>query len=152
MRFLETPTDDSKRMRAEREAVETLYRAFSDQNPDLMDIAVSADWNDIPLAPGQGPGPAGLKPIIRGIIEALPDVQIVVDDMIQVPGRIGVRAEMIGTHKGMLFGIPATGKKVSVRIHEFHELDGRQITRTWHLEDWFGMFMQLGNFPPSIDT
>jgi len=138
---------ETARLQAERLAVETLYRAFSDKNPGLMDSAVTPDWDDIPLAPGQGPGPDGLKPIILGFIEALPDVQITVHDMIQVPGRIGVRAEITGTHRGPLFGIPATGKKVSFRIHEFHELDGGRIRRTWHLEDWFGVFQQLGSFP-----
>ena len=144
-----TPTmaGDTARLHAERQAVETLYRAFSDKNPDLLDIAVTPDWDDIPLAPGQGPGPEGLKPIIRGFIEALPDVHITIHDLIQVPGRIGVRAEITGTHRGPLFGIPATGKKVSFRLHEFHELDGQRITRTWHLEDWFGLFQQLGAFP-----
>lgn len=144
----ETANDDA-RLREERRAVETIYRAFSDKSPDLVDSAVTPDWDDIPLAPGQGPGPGGLKPIIRSVVEALPDVRIVVHDMMQMPGRIAVRAEMTGTHRGTLFGIPATGKKISVRMHEFHELDGQRVTRTWHLEDWFGMFMQLGSFPPA---
>jgi predicted ester cyclase len=67
--------------------------------------------------------------------------------MIQVAGRIAVRAEMTGTHLGSLFGIAATGKKVTLRLHEFHELDGERIKRTWHLEDWFGLFLQIGSFP-----
>jgi predicted ester cyclase len=58
-----------------------------------------------------------------------------------------VRGEIIGTHKGELFGIAATGKAVSVRIYEFHELDGDRITTTWHMEDWMGLFTQLGQFP-----
>lgn len=147
MSRVENTTEDA-RLLAERRAVETMYRAFSEKNPDLMDVAVTSDWDDIPLAPGQGPGPGGLKPIIRSVIEAMPDVQIVVHDMMQMPGRIGVRAEMTGTHLGPLFGIAPTGKKVSIRMHEFHHLDGQRITRTWHLEDWFGLFMQLGSFPP----
>lgn len=39
----------------ERRAVETIYRAFNDKDPDLLDRVVSDDWQDIPLAPGQGP-------------------------------------------------------------------------------------------------
>jgi hypothetical protein len=73
------PTSDinqSEQLRAERHAVETLYRAFSDQNPDLVDQAVVPDWKDIPLAPGQGPGPQGFKPIIRSAIAAFPDVRM----------------------------------------------------------------------------
>lgn len=132
---------------ARRQAIDLLYRAFSDKNPDLLDAAVTADWDDIPLAPGQGPGPEGLKPIIRGFIEALPDVRITAHEVLMDQDRAAVRAEITGTHRGPLFGIAATGRKVSFRIHEFHEFEGERIKRTWHLEDWFGLFQQLGAFP-----
>ncbi len=141
-------TNLTERLRAERRAVETLYRAFSEKNPDLVDGVLAPSWDDIPLAPGQGPGPEGIKPIIRSFGHAFPDVQITVHDMIQEPGRIGVRAEITGTHRGELFGIAPTGKKVNFRLHEFHTLDGSRVTTTWHMEDWFGLFLQLGQFPP----
>lgn len=140
--------DLEKQLAAERLAIETLYRAFSDKKPDLIDQAVTPDWDDIPLAPGQGPGPEGIKPIIRSLAEALPDVQITIKDIIHVPGHAGVRAELTGTHKGSLFGIEPTNKKVTIGIHEFHKLNGEKITATWHMEDWLGCFMQLGQFPP----
>ncbi len=139
--------NDDGRMAAERSAVERLYDAFSLKNPDLIDAAVTADWQDIPLAPGQGPGPDGMKPVIRQVIAAFPDVRIVIHDMVQLPGKIAVRGEITGTHRGELFGIAPTGKAVSFRIHEFHHLDGQRITTTWHMEDWFGLFLQLGRFP-----
>lgn len=141
---------DSKltdRLRVERLTVETLYRAFSEQDPGLVDTVLAPDWGDIPLAPGQGPGPEGIKPIIRSLGQAFPDVHIVIHDLVQVPGRIAVRAEITGTHQGELFGIAPTGKQVSFRLHEFHELDGKHVTTTWHMEDWFGLFLQLGQFP-----
>lgn len=141
-------TDTSERLRIERQAVETFYRAFSDKNPDLVDEVLAPTWDDIPLAPEQGAGPQGIKPIIRSVVQAFPDVQIIVHDMIQEPGRIAVRAEISGTHLGELFGIAATGKKVSFRLHEFHTLDGERLTTTWHMEDWFDLFLQLGEFPP----
>lgn len=134
-------------LRAERLAVETLYRAFSEQNPDLVDTVLAPDWEDIPLGPGQGRGPEGIKPIIQSFGEAFPDVRIVIHDLIQVPGRIAVRAEINGTHRGELFGIAPTGKHVSFRLHEFHALNGTHVTTTWHMEDWFGLFLQLGQFP-----
>ncbi|HDR9042989.1 TPA: ester cyclase [Burkholderia vietnamiensis] len=137
----------SERLRIERVAVETLYRAFSDNDPDLVDTVLAPDWEDIPLAPGQGPGPAGIKPIIRSFAQAFPDVRIVIHDIVQVPGQIAVRAEITGTHRGELFGIAPTGKQVRFRLHEFHALDGQRVTTTWHMEDWFGLFLQLGQFP-----
>lgn len=138
----------SEQLRTERIAVETLYRAFSEQDPDLVDTVLASAWEDIPLAPGQGPGPAGIKPIIRMLAAALPDVQIIIHDLLQEPGKIGVRAEISGTHLGELFGIAPTGKKVSFRLHEFHTVADGLVTTTWHMEDWFGLFMQLGQFPP----
>jgi len=140
-------TNLSERLRIERLAVVTFYRAFSEKNPDLVDEVLAPSWDDIPLAPGQGTGPEGVKPLIQSVALAFPDVLITVHDMIQEPGRIGVRAEISGTHQGEIFGIAPTGKKVSFRLHEFHTLDGKRITTTWHMEDWFGLFLQLGQFP-----
>jgi predicted ester cyclase len=137
------------RLRAERRAVETFYRAFGEMNPDLVDEVLAPDWDDIPLAPGQVPGPAGIKPIIRSLAQALPDLRLVVHEMLQEPGRIGVRAEISGTHRGALFGIPATGRTVSLRLHDVHALVDHRVTRSWHMEDWFGLFLQLGQFPPA---
>jgi predicted ester cyclase len=138
----------SVRLSAERLAVETFYQAFAQKNPDLVDAILAPDWDDIPLAPGQMPGPAGIKPIIRSLGEAFPDARVTVHDMIQDAGRIGVRAEISGTHQGELFGIAPTGQRVSFRLHDFHTLDGKRITTTWHMEDWFALFLQLGKFPP----
>ena len=84
-----TTTDLQQQLRAERSAVETLYRAFSEQDPDLVDTILAPDWDDIPLAP-----------------------------------------------------------EVSFRLHEFHTLANGMIIATWHMEDWFGLFLQLGQFPP----
>jgi predicted ester cyclase len=139
--------DHNGRLAVERRAVQRLYDAFSAKDPDLIDEAVTPDWQDIPLAPGQGAGPDGMKPVIRSVIAAFPDVRIVIHDLLQLPGKIAVRGEITGTHRGELFGIAPTGKAVSFRIHEFHALDGNRITTTWHMEDWFSLFLQLGRFP-----
>ncbi len=133
----------------ELHALQTLYRAFSDKDPDLLDQSVTPDWEDIPLAPGQGPGPEGLEPIIRAFAAAFPDMHIRVEDVFGANGRAGVRARITGTHRGEFFGIPATNKPISIALHDFHEFEKGRIRRTWHLEDWFGMLNQLGVWPPT---
>jgi predicted ester cyclase len=112
-----------------------------------VDSVLAPTWEDLPLAPGQEPGPAGIKPIIRMVAAAFPDIHVTIHDMLQEPGKIGVRAEISGTHLGELFGIAPTEKKVSFRLHEFHTITKGLITTTWHMEDWFGLFLQLGQFP-----
>lgn len=131
----------------ELRAVETLYRAFSDGNPDLLDEAVTEDWQDIPLNPGQQPGREGMKPLINGFLAAFPDAKIEVLDIIGAPGRAAVRAVMTGTHSGDWFGIAPTGRSFRVAIHEFHRIADGRLTHTWHLEDWFGWMNQIGARP-----
>ncbi len=131
----------------ERLAVETLYRAFSEGDPDLLDQAVTPDWQDIPLAPGQAPGREGMKPLIRGWLLAFPDTRIVIHDIFGVPGRAAVRAEITATHKGEWFGIAPSNTAFRMPIHEFHAIEDGKITHTWHLEDWFGWLNQVGTWP-----
>ncbi len=132
---------------AQKQSLETFYRAFNDKNPSLLDAAVTLDWQDIPLAPGQSPGSKGMKPLMQMFFTAFPDLQIIVDEVIAQPDRAGVRARMVATHQGEIFGLQPTGKSVSIALHEFHHFDRDRITHTWHLEDWFGMLHQIGAWP-----
>ena len=43
------------------------------------------------------------------------------------------RSEMSGTHHGSIFGVAATGKHLSFRLHEFHAIKDRRVTTTWHI-------------------
>jgi predicted ester cyclase len=63
---------------------------------------------------------------------------------------VGVRAKVTGTQSGPLMGIPATSKVVDFAIHSFHELRDDRIAKTWHLEDWLGLFQQIGELPPGL--
>ena len=128
-------------------AIETLYRAFSENNPDLLDEACTPDWQDIPLLPGQGPGPGGLKQIIPMFLRTFPDLKIVVHEIVGSAGRAGVRASIVGTHLGEVHGVKPTGKRVDMALHEFHHLRDGRLTHTWHVEDWFGMLHQVGAWP-----
>jgi steroid delta-isomerase-like uncharacterized protein len=132
---------------SELRLLHTFYQAFSPDHPDLIHEAVTTDWEDIPLAPGQGPGAAGLVPIIRGFVAAFPDLRVQVEDIVGGRGRVAVRARITGTQRGEFFGVPATNRPISIAIHDFHELSNGRIRRTWHLEDWFSMLRQLGAWP-----
>lgn len=131
---------------ADRVAVETLYRAFEGR-PDLLDEAVTTDWQDIPLAPGQQPGREGMKPLLAGFAAAFPDLKINVHEIVGVPGRVAVRAEITGTHDGEWFGVAPTHRSFVMPIHEFHRVEDGRVTHTWHLEDWFGWLNQVGAWP-----
>ncbi len=145
----ETASQSSTLTEKELQSIETFYRAFTDHNPDLLDEVCTPDWQDIPLAPGQGPGPDGLKDQITSIfLTAFPDLKIIVHEIVGSPGRAGVRASITGTHLGEVMGVAPTGQHVDIALHEFHHLKGGLLTHTWHLEDWFGLFNRLGVWHP----
>jgi predicted ester cyclase len=132
----------------QRASIEAFYSALGTHKLDLLDVALHPDWEDIPMAPGQAPGPSGLVPILRGLLTALPDLAIEIQQAIAAPDRVAIRAVATATHDGELFGVAATGRKVVFSLHEFHEFHGDRVRRTWHLEDLFGLFMQIGQWPP----
>lgn len=130
-------------------SLETFYQAFSEGKAHLLDVACTPDWQDIPLLPGQEPGPDGMKKLMPMFLAAFPDMKIVVHEIFGSAGRAGVRASITGTHHGEIFGVGPTGHAVDVALHEFHYLQNGKITHTWHLEDWFGMLNRLGAWPPA---
>lgn len=125
-------------------AVKMFYGAWKLKQPDLLDEVCTPDWKDIPLNPGQVDGPQGLKDMINNFISMFPDVEIVIHEIFGTHERAGVRAEIAFTHQLEVLGIPATGKRVAVALHEFHYLKDGKLTHTWHLEDWFGLLVQSG--------
>lgn len=133
-------------------AIEKLYRAFNGRNPDLLDQACWPDWQDIPLAPGQESGTAGFKKMMPLFLAAFPDLRMEVHEVIGSHEKAGVRVSMVGTHRGEIFGVPASNQPVRVTFHEFHHFRDGRLTHTWHLEDWFGMFQRIGQWPPAQTT
>ena len=132
----------------ERKTIETFYKAFAGR-PELLDETVTADCQDIPLAPHQQPGRDGMKPLIEGFRAAFPDTAVTIHEIIGVSGRIAVRASISGTHLGEWFGVAPTGRSFTMPIHEFLRIVDGKLTHTWHLEDWLGWMFQVGAWPPA---
>jgi steroid delta-isomerase-like uncharacterized protein len=102
---------------------------------DLFREAVTADCVDHDPAPGQGPGPDGYRLFFSGIREAFPDLAVGLDTMV---------ADEEGTHKGPLMGIPATGKKISIRGVQISKFRDGKMAERWGSSDQLGMLEQLG--------
>ena len=72
--------------------------------------------------------------MIQGFNAAFPDAKVTVHEIVGVPGRAAVRAEITGTHSGEWFGIALTGRSFTLALHEFHHLESGRLTHTWHLK------------------
>src|SRR3954447_21013275 len=111
---------------------------------ELFDEAVAPDCVDHDPAPGQGPGPEGYRAFFTEMRAAFPDMKADLVAMVADEDSIAFAYTLSGTHKGPLMGIPATGKKVSVRGMQLSKFrDGKMVER-WGSSDQLGMLQQLG--------
>lgn len=138
------PTAPQPLTPAEVQAIETFYSAWKEKKPELLDQVCTPDWQDIPLGPGQAPGPQGFGAIIRAFTAAFPDVEVVIHELFGTHERAGTRAEIRFTNQHDIPGAAAPGSPVSITLHEFHYLKEGKLTHTWHLEH--GSFMPYAQF------
>ena len=130
-----------------------IVRRFVDLalNKDQIDSAGQFFWEDmveqVPL-PGQGPGLAGLKDVLRGMRAAFPDMHWTVEEQIAEGDKVATRFEWTGTHRGEFLGVPATGRAVTVWGVVIDRLEGGKIKDTRIIMDSLGLILQLGVFPP----
>lgn len=126
-----------------------MVRRFIEKVLNRGEIESSGEffWEDmveqVPL-PGQGPGLAGLKDVLRGFRTAFPDMHWTVEEQIAEGDKVLTRFEWTGTQRGIFLGVPATGKPVKVWGMVMDRFEGGKIKDTRILMDTLGLMMQLG--------
>jgi len=130
-----------------------VVRGFIEQvlNQGNIEAAGQFFWEDmveqVPF-PGQGPGLAGLKDVLRGLRAAFPDMHWTKQEQIAQGDKVLTRFEWTGTHRGAFLGVPATDRPVRVWGMVIDRLEGGKIKETRILMDTLGLMMQLGVVPP----
>jgi steroid delta-isomerase-like uncharacterized protein len=102
------------------------------------------------VVPHTGPGVTdaeSMKQSLAMIRDALPDINIVLDDELTVEDKVVTRFTISGTHKGDFNGIPATGKQAVWSGITIYRLAGGKIVEFWTQVDNLGMMQQLGVIP-----
>jgi steroid delta-isomerase-like uncharacterized protein len=131
-------------------ALTTFYTAIGTHKLELLNDVLTPDWLDLPPSPGQKPGAEGVKPILLGLIDAFPDLVATIEEVIGEAHRAAARVSLSGTHLGPLMGLPPSGKYMTLSLHEFHTFREGRISVTRHMEDWMGLFRQIGALPSAL--
>ncbi|HEX5689274.1 MAG TPA: ester cyclase, partial [Roseiflexaceae bacterium] len=97
--------------------------------------------------PGLPPGREGWNMNRKLFRAAFPDGHWAIEDIVGEGDRVAARATFTGTHRGEFFGIPATGKRVTIQAIHICRLAGDKIVEHWAKGDDLGMLMQLGAIP-----
>jgi steroid delta-isomerase-like uncharacterized protein len=93
--------------------------------------------------PGQGPGLAGLKDVLRGLFAVFPDMHWVVEEQIAESDKVLTRFVWTGTHGMEFLGVAATGRSVSVWGMVLDRIENGRIKDTRILMDISGLMRQL---------
>jgi steroid delta-isomerase-like uncharacterized protein len=131
-----------------------VIRRFYDEfwNQWNLDVANEILAPDVRFRGSLGTTLAGVdafKGYVEQVRTAFPDFQNQVDDLIAEDDKIVTRMTWTGTHSGELFGIAATGRRVTyVGAGIFHLLDAK-IQEAWIVGDTQELWRTLGVIPES---
>ncbi len=116
-------------------------------NAQLIDEHIAASYVLHNPPTGFPPNRDGLKAILQVMRSAFPDLRMTIEDMVAEGDRVVQRRRFEGTHKGEFFGIPATGKSVTVRQIIISRMADGKIAEEWAETDFLGMLQQVGAIP-----
>jgi steroid delta-isomerase-like uncharacterized protein len=93
------------------------------------------------------------KKLFTSLLNAFPDGKLTVNDLVTEEGKVVVRWNFTGTHKGPLMGIAPTNKRVAMTGMSITRVGGGKIVEAWEEWDNLGMMQQLGIVPMvKLDT
>ncbi|WP_454848708.1 ester cyclase [Rhizobium binxianense] len=88
-------------------------------------------------------GLAGYREMLEGDFRAIPDLYFDIRLLVCEPPRVASRLRFDCTPKGLLFGLPVNGRKVSFSENVFYEFQDGRIGRVWSVIDKAAIESQL---------
>jgi steroid delta-isomerase-like uncharacterized protein len=96
-------------------------------------------------------GPEAIKEHVAGWIASFPDLRFNIEQMLREGDRVVMQLVMEGTHQSTWLGIPASGKKVEIRMFTVHRVVQGKIVEDWVLVESLGLLQQLGVIPDTAE-
>ena len=131
-----------------RETLNRMYDAWAKGDADAFGGLLAEDYVDHNPTPGFADDKEGAKQFLTATMSATKDVDMNVEHII-VNGDTGaahytIEWTQVGDFMGM---VPADGKRLVMRGHDFVRFKDGLIAELWHCEDLFGIMGQLGLIP-----
>jgi predicted ester cyclase len=101
-------------------------------------------------APASVGGPAGFRPLYRAFRRAFPDMRVDLPHVMSQGDICVARCLAVGTHRGVLNGIPPTNRTVTMDGFASIRVADGQVIEAWNCFDFLGMYVQLGVQPPLV--
>ena len=96
-------------------------------------------------------GPESLREDLKVFRVAFPDLVATADIVVAEGDLVAVKGTWVGTQEGEFFGLPPSGKKLSVTGINFFRLHDGRLAERWGSFDALSMMRQLGLIPSPGD-
>jgi steroid delta-isomerase-like uncharacterized protein len=125
-----------------------IYRRFIDEifnegRLEKLDEVLSPAYIYHDAPEGAMPGPEGVKRVVTMFRTAFPDLKITIDDQVAEGDKVCSRTTMRGTHQGTIFGVPPTGRSVSMHGMTMARIADGRVVESWVKNDLTGLMRQL---------
>lgn len=118
------------------DVVRRLFAAFAANDPTAIDRVLAPDFTAHGMPPEFGQGAAAMKVCAALMHSGLGDCHNELDDVIAEGDRVAVRYTTRAVHVGELFGIPPTGRSVTITGIEIYRVEGGAIAEYWGTADF----------------
>jgi steroid delta-isomerase-like uncharacterized protein len=121
------------------------WEVWEQGNVELLDELLAPEYiNHTLAAPDLPSGPQGVKEVVSMFRSGIPDLKVVIEDMIAEGDKVATRYALEGIHRGEIFGVPPTGKHLSIKSMTVERLSEGKIVEHWRVTDELDMMRQLG--------
>ena len=128
--------------------VRRFWGVWEEGNIGLVDDLLSPDnVNHSPGSTDQPEGPEGVRAVVTMFRSGMPDLRVIIEDMIAQGDKVAVRYTLEGTHEGELVGVPPTGQRLSIKSISVEQVSDGKIREHWRITDSLDMMQQLGVIP-----
>lgn len=117
-------------------------------NETLADELISTNAIfHVPGRPEPMRGPTGYLEIIAMMRGGFPDIQWTLEEMVAEADKVAARFIMRGTHQGMFFGVPPSGKRIAVQAMNIYRFSDGKFVEERGQPDMLGLLQQIGAVP-----
>jgi predicted ester cyclase len=125
-----------------------LSDVFEKGRLEVLDELLTEDFVNHRTPPGVSSGIAGLKQIVRMERTGFPDLRYTVERDVEEGDFVMQSALAEATHLGPMFGVPATGRRVSWRQVHIARMEKGRMAEHWGVSDLASLWVQIGRTPP----
>jgi steroid delta-isomerase-like uncharacterized protein len=124
-----------------------IQEVFNAGRLDLLPELLSPAYVYRDAPPGTPPGPEAIRQVVTMFRAALPDLEITIEEQIAERDLVCSRATTRGTHRGHLFGVPASGRKIEMAGLTIVRIVGDRLVESWVRNDVMSLMNQIAAGP-----